>query len=105
LLFKHLQQLQQKHMHVQPPTKHTAAMEMRMMASCTGTAQEGGVWVREKGLRVPAARQGKKKAEQRQLELLKSLKIELVVLARYMQVLSADFLKPLFLSRRSPRQA
>jgi formyltetrahydrofolate deformylase len=36
---------------------------------------------------------GKQKAEQRQLELLKSLKIELVVLARYMQVLSADFLK------------
>ena len=36
--------------------------------------------------------QGKQKAEALQLKLLKSLNVELVVLARYMQVLSADFL-------------
>ena len=36
---------------------------------------------------------GKRKAEDVQLKLLEELKVELVVLARYMQVLSADFLK------------
>jgi len=42
-------------------------------------------------VKVPAGR--KAAAEARQLALLKQLRIELVVLARYMQILSDDFLK------------
>ncbi len=41
---------------------------------------------------VPVTSETKAAAEARQLELLRELKAELVVLARYMQVLSADFL-------------
>lgn len=41
---------------------------------------------------VPVTAETKAHAEQRQLDLLRSLGVELVVLARYMQVLSADFL-------------
>lgn len=41
---------------------------------------------------VPVTAETKAAAEARQLDLLRELKAELVVLARYMQVLSADFL-------------
>ena len=41
---------------------------------------------------LPVTAETKAAAEARQLELLHSLRVELVVLARYMQVLSADFL-------------
>lgn len=41
---------------------------------------------------VPVEPERKDAAERRQLDLLRRLRIELVVLARYMQVLSADFL-------------
>ncbi len=41
---------------------------------------------------VPVSPEGKTLAEARQLELLRSAGADLVVLARYMQVLSADFL-------------
>ena len=41
---------------------------------------------------LPVTAETKAAAEARQLELLRELKAELVVLARYMQVLSADFL-------------
>ena len=41
---------------------------------------------------LPVTPKSKAAAEQRQLRLLRKLKVELVVLARYMQVLSADFL-------------
>ena len=41
---------------------------------------------------IPVTRETKTSAEAAQLELLRKLEIELVVLARYMQVLSADFL-------------
>lgn len=41
---------------------------------------------------VPVTAETKAAAEARQLELLRELRAELVVLARYMQVLSADFL-------------
>ena len=40
---------------------------------------------------IPVERDAKAEAEQRQLELLQARGIELVVLARYMQVLSPDF--------------
>ncbi|CAJ1510042.1 formyltetrahydrofolate deformylase [[Mycobacterium] burgundiense] len=40
---------------------------------------------------IPVARQTKAEAEQRQLELLRD-RVDLVVLARYMQILSGDFL-------------
>lgn len=42
-------------------------------------------------IHVPVAKDGKASAEQRHLELLKD-KVDLVVLARYMQILSSDFL-------------
>lgn len=42
---------------------------------------------------VPVTAEAKAAAEGRQLELLRSLDVDLVVLARYMQVLSADFLE------------
>jgi formyltetrahydrofolate deformylase len=42
---------------------------------------------------LPVTAETKAAAEARQLELLRSLDAELVVLARYMQVLSADFLQ------------
>jgi len=41
---------------------------------------------------IPISRETKAEAEAAQLVLLRQLKVELVVLARYMQVLSADFL-------------
>lgn len=41
---------------------------------------------------IPVSATTKQEAEDRQLALLRELKVELVVLARYMQVLSADFL-------------
>jgi formyltetrahydrofolate deformylase len=41
---------------------------------------------------IPVSAASKQDAEDRQLALLRELKVELVVLARYMQVLSADFL-------------
>jgi formyltetrahydrofolate deformylase len=41
---------------------------------------------------IPVTADTKAQAEQRQLDLLRELGVELVVLARYMQVLSADFL-------------
>lgn len=41
---------------------------------------------------LPVTAETKAAAEAKQVALLKSLKVELVVLARYMQVLSADFL-------------
>ncbi len=42
---------------------------------------------------VPMKAQGKAAVEARQLALLKKRRIELVILARYMQILSEDFLK------------
>jgi formyltetrahydrofolate deformylase len=42
---------------------------------------------------IALAADGKAAAEARQLALLRELKVELVILARYMQVLSADFLE------------
>ena len=42
---------------------------------------------------IPVKAHGKAAAEARQLALLRKLRIELVILARYMQVLSEDFLK------------
>jgi formyltetrahydrofolate deformylase len=42
---------------------------------------------------IPVEKGRKAEAESRQLELLHGLKLDLVVLARYMQVLSADFLE------------
>jgi formyltetrahydrofolate deformylase len=44
---------------------------------------------------IPVASGNKAASEARQLELLRSLDTELVILARYMQVLSADFLQKL----------
>jgi formyltetrahydrofolate deformylase len=41
---------------------------------------------------LPVLKGKKAESEQRQLDLLRSLKVDLVVLARYMQVLSEDFL-------------
>ncbi len=42
---------------------------------------------------VPVTKENKSAAEKRQLELLAPLKIDLIVLARYMQVLSPDFIR------------
>jgi formyltetrahydrofolate deformylase len=42
---------------------------------------------------IPVQKGKKKEAEQLQLEQLRSLKVDLVILARYMQVLSEDFLE------------
>jgi formyltetrahydrofolate deformylase len=42
---------------------------------------------------VPVAAETKAKAEAEQLALVRSLEVELIILARYMQVLSADFLE------------
>src|SRR5258707_14128078 len=42
---------------------------------------------------VPVTKENKPEAEQQELELLRKNNIDLVVLARYMQVLSADFIK------------
>jgi formyltetrahydrofolate deformylase len=44
---------------------------------------------------VPIATSAKESAEARQLELLNDLRVELVVLARYMQILSGNFLEAL----------
>jgi formyltetrahydrofolate deformylase len=44
---------------------------------------------------IPVTAANKAEAEARQLELLRAEKVELVVLARYMQVLSGDFLERL----------
>jgi formyltetrahydrofolate deformylase len=40
---------------------------------------------------IPVTRENKAEAERRELELLREQKIDLIVLARYMQVLSTDF--------------
>jgi formyltetrahydrofolate deformylase len=42
---------------------------------------------------VPVTKENKPDAEQQELELLRNNNIDLIVLARYMQVLSADFIK------------
>ena len=42
---------------------------------------------------IPVTKENKAKAEQEQLDLLQMLGIDLIVLARYMQVLSSDFLR------------
>src|SRR5258708_27500491 len=42
---------------------------------------------------VPVTKENKAEAERQEMELLRENNIELVVLARYMQVLSADFIK------------
>jgi len=42
---------------------------------------------------IPVSASGKEEAERKQLDLLKQHKIDLVVLARYMQVLSAEFVR------------
>ena len=42
---------------------------------------------------VPVTKENKVEAERRELELLAPLKIDLIVLARYMQVLSSDFIR------------
>jgi formyltetrahydrofolate deformylase len=42
---------------------------------------------------IPVTKESKREAEQQQLELLRKHKIDLVVLARYMQILSPDFLR------------
>lgn len=42
---------------------------------------------------VPVHRESKEEAEKRQLEILRDQEVDLVVMARYMQILSADFLK------------
>lgn len=42
---------------------------------------------------IPATKENKAQAEVRQMQLLEENKIDLVVLARYMQVLSADFVQ------------
>jgi formyltetrahydrofolate deformylase len=42
---------------------------------------------------VPVTQHNKAEAERKQLELLRAAKIELVVLARYMQILSPDFIR------------
>jgi formyltetrahydrofolate deformylase len=44
---------------------------------------------------IPLTPETKSAAEQRQVALLRELRVDLVVLARYMQVLSADFLQSL----------
>jgi formyltetrahydrofolate deformylase len=41
---------------------------------------------------IPVTKENKQEAEKRQIELLRENNIELVVLARYMQVLSRDFI-------------
>jgi formyltetrahydrofolate deformylase len=42
---------------------------------------------------VPVTKENKSEAEKRELDLLAPLKIDLIVLARYMQVLSPDFIR------------
>jgi formyltetrahydrofolate deformylase len=42
---------------------------------------------------IPVTKENKAEAEEQEIELLKKDNIELIVLARYMQVLSADFIK------------
>ena len=42
---------------------------------------------------IPVTKENKARAEQEQLDLLQMLGIDLIVLARYMQVLSSDFLR------------
>jgi formyltetrahydrofolate deformylase len=42
---------------------------------------------------IPVTKENKAEAEKQQLELLRENNIELIVLARYMQVLSADFIR------------
>ncbi len=42
---------------------------------------------------VPVTKENKAEAERRELDLLAPLKIDLIVLARYMQVLSSDFIR------------
>ncbi|MDR0676791.1 MAG: formyltetrahydrofolate deformylase [Elusimicrobiota bacterium] len=42
---------------------------------------------------IPITKENKIKQEQKQLEILKSYKIDLIILARYMQILSNNFIK------------
>jgi formyltetrahydrofolate deformylase len=42
---------------------------------------------------IPVSKENKGEAEGRELELLKERKVDLIVLARYMQVLSSEFIK------------
>ncbi|RBW71368.1 formyltetrahydrofolate deformylase [Bacillus taeanensis] len=42
---------------------------------------------------IPVTKETKKEAEQKQIELVKKYNIDVVVLARYMQILSAEFVK------------
>ncbi|SEL78951.1 formyltetrahydrofolate deformylase [Aquimarina amphilecti] len=42
---------------------------------------------------IPVSKSNKKEAEEQQLELLKELKVDFIVLARYMQILSKKFVK------------
>ncbi|HWI74067.1 MAG TPA: formyltetrahydrofolate deformylase [Baekduia sp.] len=44
-------------------------------------------------IHIPVSREGKAQAESRQLDLLKAATCDLVVMARYMQILSAHFLR------------
>jgi formyltetrahydrofolate deformylase len=42
---------------------------------------------------IPVTKENKPQAERCQLELLKKFRVDLIVLARYMQVLSSDFIR------------
>ncbi|MCE5212743.1 MAG: formyltetrahydrofolate deformylase [Deltaproteobacteria bacterium] len=58
--------------------------------------EDGRELVEQFGLQYfyfPITEQNKRKQEKKALELLREMKIDLVVLARYMQILSGDFLK------------
>lgn len=65
------------------------------LAAVVGNHADLAVAAERYGLRfvhIPVTAATKAEAEARQLELLRELKVELVILARYMQVLSAGFL-------------
>jgi formyltetrahydrofolate deformylase len=42
---------------------------------------------------VPKSRENRKQAEEKELNILESLRIDLIILARYMQILSPDFVR------------
>ena len=69
------------------------ACEIPLIISNHAEAQRWADFYRIPAHLIPVTKENKREAERQQLDLLRKHKIDLVVLARYMQILSPEFLR------------